>query len=335
MALTVFSRRRRRKRWARLFLLCFALVCLAIGLFFGLQYEGGNFSFQRDIPFSYFFRSQFLFAGGIEDLTGLYDHLAPLSESEGESEDSLLAWDVAYDEDELTGEMIPIFISNSSSGGEIADLVQRESPGNLNLVALESDEPRVLIYCTHTAESYAGNEKDADGRGDVLKVAKHLEEVLEETYGIEVLVSENVHDSPDWSRSYACSRETAEELLAQYPNAELMIDLHRDSGPEKADTTMEVNGESAAKLLLVVGSDATMNHPNWRQNWETAKAVGAAIDGVNGDILRAIRVQKGRYNQHLTPNAILLEVGTDQNTLDEAYNGIEVFAEALAKYLDG
>ncbi len=157
--------------------------------------------------------------------------------------------------------------------------------------------------------------------------------MLDRDYGIAAAVSDNVHDSPDWYRSYANSRNTASDLLTRYPKARLLIDLHRDSGPAKTATTLSIDGEATAKLLLVVGSDATMNHPNWRRNWETAKAVGAAIDSVDDGILRAVRVQKGRYNQHLTKNAILLEVGTELNTLDEAYRGVEVFAEAVFAYL--
>ncbi len=333
MALIMYSKRRRRRRAVRCFFLVFILFWLAVGLFWGLEYQG-EVSFNREAPFSYYFCSQFLFAGTIEDLDGFYAYFAPYSETEGEQTDSLYAWDVAYDQDELSGEMIPVFVSQTESGGQVADLVRREQPGNLDLVALKSDDPSVLIYCTHTSESYAGNKADGNGRGDVLKVAQHLEEELEEEYGIEAVVSTNVHDSPDWYRSYASSRVTAEALLAKYPDAKLIIDLHRDSGPKKQDTTMTVDGEAAAKLLLVVGSDATMDHPNWQQNWSTAKAVGAAIDTVNSDILRAVRVQKGRYNQHLTKNAILLEVGTDLNTLEEACHSVEIFAAAVDEYLD-
>ncbi len=174
MALTIYSRRRRRKRWARLSLWLFALLCLGVGLYFGLHHPSGPSSVRRDVPFFYYLKSQFLFAGAIDGIDGFYGFFPSHPESEGESEDSLIAWDVAYDEDAFSGEMIPVFISNSEEGGDVTDLVRREAPGNLDLVAIRSAEPEVLIYCTHTAESYAGNRKDANGRGDVLKVAHHL-----------------------------------------------------------------------------------------------------------------------------------------------------------------
>lgn len=329
---TMYGRRRRRQRLYRLFLLFFALFCLAVGLFLGLRYDGGTVSFQRNIPFSYYLRSQFLFAGELGDLKGLYGYLPVYSDVEGDVKDSLLAWDVAYDTDEISGDTIPVFVSSSAEGGQVADLVQREKPGNLDLVAVDSGSPQVLIYCTHTAESYADDPKGADGRGSVLKVAHRLQETLKNSYGIEAVVSDNVNDSPDWSRSYMTSKLTAQELLGQYPDASLIIDLHRDSGPAKAESTVKVDGKSAATLLLVVGSDATMNHPNWRQNWDTAKSVAASVEAVNKNILAGVRVQKGRYNQHLTPKSVLLEVGTDKNTLEEALNSADVFAAAVNKY---
>ena len=94
-----------------------------------------------------------------------------------------------------------------------------------------------------------------------------------------------------------------------------------------------MEGKNAATLLLVVGSDVTLDHPNWEQNWETAKEVGEAIDAVSPSLLRGIRVQKGRYNQHLSTNCILLEVGTDLNTAAEAEYSVELTAKAIAEYL--
>ncbi|MBQ1252175.1 MAG: stage II sporulation protein P, partial [Firmicutes bacterium] len=84
---------------------------------------------------------------------------------------------------------------------------------------------------------------------------------------------------------------------------------------------------------LVVGSDVNLEHPNWEQNWETAKALGAKIDEADPSLLKGIRVQKGRYNQHLSVNCVLLEVGTDLNTLDEAKHSAEWTAKAIYEYL--
>lgn len=198
--------------------------------------------------------------------------------------------------------------------------------------ALAPEKMSVLIYCTHTSESYDGK-ADENGRGQVLSTAHHLADTLTSQYRIGAVVSDTVHDSPDWYQSYTNSKATAAELLSQYPDADLVIDLHRDSGVSKENSTVSVEGKNAATLLFVVGSDVTLQHPNWEQNWETAKALGAAVDGVNSSLLRGIRVQKGRYNQHLSTNCVLLEVGTDLNTAAEAEYSVELVAKAIADYL--
>ena len=165
-------------------------------------------------------------------------------------------------------------------------------------------------------------------------MAHALKDNLYNTYGIASVVSDTVHDSPEWYKSYANSRQTAADMLAAYPDAKLLIDLHRDSGVAKATTTLNVDGTDMASLLLVVGSNLTMEHPNWEANLATAETVGACINEVNSEILRGVRVQKGRYNQHLTANAILLEVGTDLNTLAEAQASTKIAAEAINNYLN-
>lgn len=230
---------------------------------------------------------------------------------------------MAYADDTVSKEKIPVFVSTATTA--TADLI-RVPQEPLALTALMGDSPKVLIYCTHTSESY-------DGGGTVLDVAHALKNDLETDYGIGTVVSDTVHDSPEWYKSYANSRQTAAQLLADYGDAALLIDLHRDSGKKKSATTLTINGKNAAKILLVVGSNMTMKHPNWEENLKTAKALGDCIKAENSDLLSDVRVQKGRYNQHLTPKAVLLEFGTDLNTLEEATVSADLVAAAIARYL--
>ena len=66
-------------------------------------------------------------------------------------------------------------------------------------------------------------------------------------------------------------------------DAQLLIDFHRDSGVSKEDCTVSLPQGDAATLLLVVGSNMTMEHPNWEEN-QTAEALGTEISSVNSDI---------------------------------------------------
>lgn len=325
-------RRQLKRRRARPAFVWFLLIAVLFWTgYLGATHLYGSNSWLRHQPpasLATLFKGQYFFAGDPRSLPGFGANLPTLSEWEGMS--TLLRWDVSYSDEEADGMPIPVFVHSAldSSGQTVGNVtaLARPQATNLVLTPVEDDTVKVLIYATHTSESY-------DGGGGVVDVGQHLATTLQEQYGIGTVVSSQVHDSPEWYRSYANSRQTAEELLAAYPDAQLLIDLHRDSGPSKKDTTTAIDGESAAKLLLVVGSNMTQEHPHWEQNYATAQAVGAAIDNINGDILRGVRIQKGRYNQHLTANAILIEVGCNLNTLAEAEIAVEVFAAAINQYL--
>ena len=310
------------------------MLFLAIGVALGYYYDEER---TGSVPFSSAFKSMFFYGGELTALSGVTEHLPVFSETERMSDASLTAWEVTYYRDERTGTDVPVFYGETAGENGVkaamgTALIRVSSAREVPVEALEPEKMSVLIYCTHTSESYDG-EADENGRGQVLSAAHHLADTLTSLYGVGAVVSDTVHDSPDWYKSYTNSKATAAELISQYPDADLIIDFHRDSGVSKEDCTVSVDGKNAATLLLVVGSDVTLEHPNWEQNWETAKALGEAIDGVDPSLLRGIRVQKGRYNQHLSTNCVLLEVGTDLNTAAEAEYSTELVAKAIAEYL--
>ncbi len=193
----------------------------------------------------------------------------------------------------------------------------------------------VGIYNSHTAESYATGTDGASmagKRGGVYQVAKTMAQCLEKK-DIGVALSQTIHDYPDWSKSYVNSLVTAKKLLQEYPTIKILIDVHRDANLPKDQVTTKINGKSAAKIMLVVGSNARATHPNWKQNKAFAEKIGAKIDEIYPGLLREVRVQNGRYNQHVMNHAILIEVGADNNTLEEAVYTGELLADALAAVL--
>lgn len=328
--------RKRRRISGKALVVFILLLIFGFGALLGYYYDSGKTNF---LPFSLVVKSQLFYGGRVTAMPGYADTLEVMSDYEKSGDVSLKEWELTYYEDEQTNTTIPVFYNETQSkngkvSGSSAALINPDTTKQVALTALASDDVRVLIYCTHTAESYSGDKVDENGRGDVLKVAHHLADTLQNDYGVGVVVSDNVHDSPDWYQSYSNSKQTAAALWAAYPDADLMIDLHRDSGVNKADCTVNIDGKSAASLLLVVGSNMTLENPNWEQNWATAKSVGGCIDDVNASLLRGVRVQKGRYNQHLSTKMILLEVGTDLNSLDEAEYSVEFVAKALDEYLE-
>lgn len=189
----------------------------------------------------------------------------------------------------------------------------------------------VIIFNTHNAETYKATDgvskKEGENAG-VVKAAAHLEEVLNTKYNITTERSEAIHDYPKFEESYTNSAVTLEKMLKKNPHARVVIDIHRDAGHQKP-LTATVNGRRTAQIRLIVGSDARLPHPDWMKNREFARQVTEKMDELYPGLSLGYRVQSGRYNQHLHSRAILLEVGNDLNSLDEALVAMELFADVL------
>jgi stage II sporulation protein P len=199
----------------------------------------------------------------------------------------------------------------------------------------QAEEVRVFVYTTHNAESYVpdyGVAKVAPGSaGGVTRVAAVLAAALEEQ-GVRTVLSTAVHDYPDFRWSYVKAESTVKAALARYPRLSLIVDVHRDAGQNRP-VTAAVEGQTVAQILLVVGSDRRLAHPNWQENLAFAKKVEAKMNELFPGLCAGTRVQDGRYNQHLHPRAILVEVGNHLNTLAEAEASARLLARVLKEVL--
>lgn len=198
-------------------------------------------------------------------------------------------------------------------------------------LAAAAAEIKVAVYSTHSSESYtaySGEPKVYGEKGGVYLASAALAEVLN-AGGVGTAVDETIHDWPDWNRSYANSLQTAEGLLAAYPNLQLLIDLHRDAGVSREQSYTTINGRPAAKIMLVCGSDKRYDHPNWRDNQAFMQRIADTMEQMYPGLLRRVSVQTGRYNQHIFDHAILVEMGTTENTIEEVEYSSRLLAEVL------
>lgn len=214
---------------------------------------------------------------------------------------------------------------------------------------LTGDEPTVLIYHTHAMESYTpqtGEDyteevpfRTADLDYNMVSIGTRLAELLENA-GISVLHDTTLHDAASYNGSYASSRETVEKYLAQYPSIRLVLDIHRDAAEDgsghQVATTAEMAQGDTARLMLVLGSEAGgLYNPNWQENYALAVKLQAVLEQESPGLCRELHLTDQRYNQDLSPGALLIEVGAAGNSHDEALRAMTPLAEAIAALSKG
>ncbi|MDW7675441.1 MAG: stage II sporulation protein P [Bacillota bacterium] len=196
----------------------------------------------------------------------------------------------------------------------------------------EAENATIAIYHTHTAESYVPTEGEpfveAEGeaaQGGIVNVGEMLATKLEEL-GFNVVLDTTPHEPHD-ANAYYRSRRTAAQLLKEQPV--LMIDVHRDAVPDPDFYTAQVDSDQVSRIRLVVGRQ----NQNMQANLEFAEQMKAAIDEKFPDLMHAIFMAKGNYNQDLGAKAILIEVGTHVTSREDAEKGVALFAEAIPTVL--
>ena len=208
---------------------------------------------------------------------------------------------------------------------------------------LSAAGPQILIIHTHGTEAYlpaAGEEytpsdpyRTTDPERSVIRVGDALCSALEE-YGLRVLHDRTLYDYPSYAGSYERAAASIEAYLAEYPDIALVLDVHRDAiGDESTvyKTCAAANG--TAQVMLVCGTDEYLEHPLWRENLKLALAMQAAAMSANGALMRPIHLAPERYNQQYTTGSLIIEVGTNGNTLSEALAAAELFGRAAGEML--
>lgn len=207
--------------------------------------------------------------------------------------------------------------------------------------------PKVLILHSHGSESYQKTEnytettryRTLNTQYNMISVGDRLAQLLEDG-GIEVIHDRTVHDYPSYTDAYNQSRKSVKKYLEQYPDICLVLDLHRDalqdSKGNQIGYTVEVDGADAAKVMLVVGTDAGgLNHPDWKQNMALAVKLHAQLEKTAPGLCRPISFRSQRFNQDLSTGALILEVGAAGNTRQEALNSIQQVANSILALAHG
>ena len=206
--------------------------------------------------------------------------------------------------------------------------------------------PLVGIYHTHARESFLPNlpevrNKDkieeaftTDLKRSIVAVGDELVARLRSKYGIAAVHSSTIHDLESSLGAYTRSEQTAKKMLADNPSIKILLDIHRDSALRNV-TTVKLGGADTAKVMMVVGTDKTLPHPNWTRNRAFAAQMTAVLEALYPGISRGTITKAERYNQHLLPQAMLVEVGGPENSLEEAKRTADDLADVIAVILSG
>lgn len=213
----------------------------------------------------------------------------------------------------------------------------------------QGGDPQVLIYHTHTSESYLKKDegffyesyypRSTDNSRNVTQVGEAITKKLIER-GIPTIHDTTYHDSPTYNGSYSRSRKTILSNLEKYPSIQVTIDVHRDSMGNlergKVKPTFKLNGTKAAQVMVVAGcdKDGSSDFPDWEYNLRLALRVQQRCETMFPGLTRPMSFGNFKYNMNLSHGSMLIEVGSDVNTLTEAVYSGTLVGEALASVLN-
>lgn len=210
-----------------------------------------------------------------------------------------------------------------------------------------SEEPLVLILHTHATECYSreGSElydpssstRSNDAQTNMLAVGEAMCASLEKE-GIRTLHCKEMHDAVSYRDSYSLAAESIRKYIQDHPSIKYVFDIHRDAvmydSGAKARAVTLVDGKEAAQIMLLVGSDAGgADFPHWERNLTLALKLADAAVSEYPSLMRPIALRGASYNEQYTDGSLLIEIGTDGNTLSQAKYSATLLGGVLAKLI--
>jgi len=236
------------------------------------------------------------------------------------------------------------------------EIINSIKNSNVDTSDFSGKEPKVLIYHTHTNEAYievlngeavtTSADRSTDHTKSVVAVGDALTEELKSKYGIVVIHDTTDHEPPYLGTAYERSLATIEKYKKLYPSLEVFIDIHRDGFSaedllKRKNDYVTIDGKDCAKIMLVVGNGQGSSGqgfsvmPKYQENYVLAKAVTDKLNTIKGGFAKSVLVKTGRYNQHVSTKCMLIEVGHNGNTIEQAKNTAPYVAKVIYQVLSG
>ncbi|MBO5060330.1 MAG: stage II sporulation protein P [Clostridia bacterium] len=211
--------------------------------------------------------------------------------------------------------------------------------------SVDNSGPQVLIMHTHTTESFSEEtyvkgapDRNLDETKNITVVGSAMEEVFKRN-GIGVIHDKTVHDYPSYNGAYQKAAATINKNLAENKGIKVVLDVHRDGitrdDGTKVKLVTDINGEATAQIMLVVGTNVNLTHDNWQENFKFASKIQAKAIEMFPSLMRPIDLRQERFNEQLTLGSLIVEVGSNGNTMEEAIRGGCDIAEVICAVLKG
>lgn len=274
-------------------------------------------------------------ANGAEGAAGLQ---LPAAQESGKAEE--YQWDFYKKYDALVSEFYAVDASTviDSSQLNLDALLGRD----LSIEKREDDLPQILIYHTHSQEDFADS-VEGDMNTTIMGVGEVLTQILTEQYGYNVLHHLGQYDVENRDYAYNNSLPAMEQLLAENPSIEVVIDLHRDEVAADRKLVTEIEGRPTAMFMFFNGLSRTRKHgdieylpnENIADNLAFSFQMQALCNEYYPGLTRRIYLKGYRYNMHLKARYLLIEMGAQTNDYEECYNACIPLARILDMELSG
>lgn len=204
------------------------------------------------------------------------------------------------------------------------------------------DSPQILIYHTHSQEGFVDSVAGDDST-TIMGAGELLTQILREEYGYQVIHHKGKFDVESRDYAYSNSLPVLERILKENPTIEVVIDLHRDEMLEGRKLVMELGDRPTARLMFFNGLSHTkeqgdiayLENPYIQDNLAFSFQMQAAANEYYPGLTRRIYLKGYRYNMHLCPRSLLIELGAQTNTVEEIRNACAPIAHILDLVLSG
>lgn len=203
-------------------------------------------------------------------------------------------------------------------------------------------QPQILIYHTHSQEAFVDS-VEGDTSTTIVGAGERLAQILTEKYGFNVLHHTGQYDVEARDYAYSNSLPAIEQILAENPSIEVVIDLHRDAVAEGRKLMVNLQGRPTAQFMFFNGLSRTrkngdisyLENPYVDDNLAFSFQAQVACNEYYPGLARRLYLKAYRYNMHLKEKCMLIELGAQTNTVEEIMNACEPLAHVLAKVLSG